>query len=91
MSTPVISLSDFKAKASQMLEELKSTGKPVVITQHGAAAAVVHDYESYQRAQEALAMLRLMVEGEADVRAGKLTAQGRLFSTLRKRLHSRNA
>lgn len=86
MTTRVISLSDFKARASQLLEEINNSQRPVVITQHGAAAAVVQDYESYQRMQDSVAFLRLMVQGEADIKEGRLTPQREIFSSLRKRL-----
>ena len=90
MSTPVVSLSDFKARASQILEEINASQRPVVITQHGAAVAVVQDYEFYQRIQDSVALLRLMVQGEADIKDGRLTAQREVFSSLRKRLKNRD-
>ena len=90
MTTPVISLSDFKARASQLLEEINASQRPVVITQHGAAAAVVQGYESYQRLQDSVVLLRLMVLGEADIKEDRLTPQREVFSSLRKRLKGRD-
>ena len=90
MSTPVISLSDFKAKASQLIEEINSSQRPIVITQNGAATAVVQDYQAYQRMQDSIALLRLMVQGEADIKESRLTPQREVFSSVRKRLKERN-
>ncbi|NCF28794.1 MAG: type II toxin-antitoxin system prevent-host-death family antitoxin [Gammaproteobacteria bacterium] len=90
MATSVISLSDFKARASQFLEEISASQHPIVITQNGSAAAVVQDYESYQRMQDSVALLRLMVQGEADIKEGRLTPQREVFSSLRKRLKGRD-
>ena len=90
MSTPVISLSDFKARASQLLEEINSSQRPLVITQNGAATAVVQDYEAYQRMQNSIALLRLMVQGEADIKDRRLTPQREVFSSMRKRLKERD-
>ena len=90
MTTPVISLSDFKARASQVLEEINASQRPVVITQHGTATAVVQGYESYQRMQDSVALLRLMVQGEADIKQGRLTPQREVLSSLRKRLKGRD-
>ena len=90
MTTPVISLSDFKAKASQLLKEINASQRAIVITQHGTAAAVVQDYESYQRTQDTVALLRLLVQGEADIKEGRLTPQRRALSSLRKRLKGRD-
>lgn len=88
--TSVVSLSEFKAKAAQMLAEMKAAEHEIVLTQNGTATAVVQDYEAYQRIQEALAMMRLMAQGEADVKAGRTTPQERVFSELKKRLTRRD-
>ena len=84
--TLVVSLSEFKAKASKMLDEMKAGERDIVLTQNGSASAVIQDYDAYERAQEALAFMKLMVEGEADIRAGRLVTQRRVFADLRKRV-----
>ncbi len=86
MTTSIVSLSEFKAKAAQMLSEMKSTEHAIVLTQHGAASAVVQDFQAHQRLQDALIMLKLMVQGEADVAAGRTTPQDRVFADLEARL-----
>ena len=86
MTTSIVSLSEFKARAAQMLSEMKAAERPIVITQHGAARAVVHDYRTHQRLQDALLMLKLMVQGEADIARGRTTAQERVFADLGARL-----
>ena len=86
MTTSVVSLSEFKAKAAQMLSEMKATEHPIILTQRGAASAVVHDYQVHQRLQNALLMLKLMVQGEADVAKGRTIAQERVFADLEARL-----
>ena len=86
MTTSIVSLSEFKAKAAQMLSEMKAAEHPIIITQRGAASAVVHDYRVHQRLQNALLMLKLMVQGEADVARGRTIAQERVFADLKLRL-----
>ena len=86
MTTSIVSLSEFKAKAAQMLSEMKSTEHEIVLTQLGAASAVVQDFQANQRLQDALIMLKLMVQGEADVAAGRTTPQDRVFADLEARL-----
>ncbi len=39
-----------------------------------------------QRRQNALLMLKLIVQGEADIRAGRTTSQDRVFAEIRDRL-----
>lgn len=86
MPTAIVSLSEFKARAAQMLAEMKATEKEIVLTQRGAASAVVQNFEAHQRQQNALLMLKLMVQGEADVQQGRTTSQNRVFAELKARL-----
>ena len=86
MATSIVSLSEFKAKAAQMLSEMKTAERTIVLTQHGAASAVIQDFQAHQRLQEALLMLKLMVQGEAEIPAGRTTTQDQVFSDLKTRL-----
>ncbi len=85
MSDPIISLSDFKSDASQWLKRLQEASDAVVLTQNGRASAVVQSYETYQRQQQALLMLKLLAQGEADIAAGRLIPQEEVFAKLRER------
>jgi prevent-host-death family protein len=91
MATSIVSLSVFKAKAARMLEQIRESQDHLVLTQNGAATAVVQDYESYQRVQDSLAMLKLMVQGESDIQAKRTTSQKRTFATVRARLERGDA
>lgn len=46
------SLSNFKRNTSDFLEQLKSSGKPIVLTINGKAAIVIQDAGSYQKLME---------------------------------------
>ena len=85
MPTAVVSLSALKAKVAQMLAELKATEHEIVLMQHGVASAVVQDFDARQRQQSALLMLKLMVQGEADIQARRTTPQDRVFAAIRGR------
>ena len=56
------------------------------LTQHGTASAVVQDFQTHQRLQEALLMLKLMAQGEADIPAERTTARERVFADMRARM-----
>lgn len=88
MKEQIISLTDFKSAASRLLEETRN-GQNLILTQNGSASAVVQDYATYQKQQEAFLMLKLMVQGEHDVREGKVTPQDDVFSELHDELLSR--
>ena len=80
MPTEIVSLSEFKARAAQMLAEMKAAEKWIVLTQRGAASAVVQDFDAHERQRNALLMLKLMVQSEADVQAGRTVSQVRVFA-----------
>lgn len=82
----VVSLSEFKAKAAQLLVEMKAKEQPIILTQRGAASAVVQDFDSHQRLQNALLMLKLMVQGETDAAAGRTVPQDQAFAGIKAQL-----
>ena len=69
-----------------MLSEMKAAEHSIILTQRGAASAVVHDYRVHRRFQDALLMLKLMVQGEADVSSGRTIDQEQVFADLRARV-----
>ena len=83
MSKPVVSLSEFKARAAQLLAEMKAGDQTIVVTQNCTATAVVQDYESHQRVQEALLVLKLVAQGEADVSTGRMVSQRQVFADIK--------
>ena len=91
MTMSIVSLSEFKSKAAQMFVEMKTKKEPIVLTQRGAASAVVQDFDAHQRLQHALLMLKLMVQGEAEVAAGRMSSQDEVFAGIKARLAAENA
>lgn len=86
MSESILSLSEFKADASRLLDKIRSEPTTLVLTQNGRARAVVEDYEQHQARQRALVLLKLMVQGECDIEAGRVLPQEQVFADLRRRL-----
>lgn len=78
-----------KSRAADLLNQVNETQRPVVITQNGEPRAVLQDPESYERTRATLGMLKLLAQGEEDVRAGRTTDQGEVFAQIRKRLAKR--
>jgi len=71
-----------KTRAAELLSQVNESRRPVVITQNGEPKGVLQDPESYERMRDAIGMMKLLAQGEADVRAGKAVDQDRLFSEL---------
>lgn len=72
------SLTNFKRQTADYLQQLHSTGEPLVLTVNGKAEVVVQDATAYQRLldlaaradrEEAVAAIR---EGLADAEAGRM-------------------
>ena len=86
MSETILSLGEFKADASRLLDKIRVEPTRLVLTQNGRACAVVEDYEQHQERQRALVLLKLMVQGERDIEAGRVVPQEQVFADLRRRL-----
>jgi prevent-host-death family protein len=70
------SLSDFKRKTSEFLDQMRDSGHPLVLTINGKAEIVVQDAASYQKLLDRvdeLEALEGIQRGLADVRAGRVT------------------
>ncbi|MEQ1569040.1 MAG: type II toxin-antitoxin system Phd/YefM family antitoxin [Myxococcota bacterium] len=67
-------VSDFRANASAMLQQVRDTGRPLVLTQRGRGAAVLLDIRSYQGLLDELEELRDVAQGLADVAEGRVVA-----------------
>lgn len=65
---------------------MKTAEHTIIVTQNGAASAVVQNYESYQRTSAAGLLLKLVVQGEADVASGRTVSQDDVFADLRAHL-----
>lgn len=70
MPTDIISLTEFKNDASGWIERLQHQ-PPVVLTQNGRGKAVVQSYQSYQQQRYAMALLKRVIQGQADAAAGR--------------------
>lgn len=70
--TQVKSISTFKVNAAEILQELATLRRPLVITQNGEAKAVLQDVASYDATQETLALLKILALGQAQVVAGQV-------------------
>ncbi len=82
-------MTTFRNHSAEILRHLKETGRPVVLTVNGRAAAVVQDAEAYQRlldlAAEASAEEGIR-QGLEDLRAGRGRDAKEVFDELRAEL-----
>ena len=73
-----------KSKASDLLNQINETHRPVVITQNGEPRGVLQDPKSYEDMRYALGLMKLISQGEEDIRQGKVSSQADVFARLGK-------
>ena len=78
-----------KSRAADLLKQINETHRPVVITQNGEPKAVLQDPESYENMRNAIGILKLISQGEEDIRKGKSKAQDDLFTEIENTLKER--
>ena len=71
-----------KSRAADLINQINETHRPVIITQNGEPRAVLQDPESYQNMRNAIGMLKLISQGETDVRSGRTKPQETMFNEI---------
>lgn len=73
----IVPISDLQTQAKRIIDSVKESGDPVVITQRGRAAALIVNYEVYEGMVATLEELsqpdwrERLAEAERDSKAGK--------------------
>ncbi len=75
-------ISFLKAHAADVIKELNETHGTIIITQHGEAKAVIQDIDEYDRIQEALALLKMIAQGQKDYEEGKTIPADQVLKAL---------
>ena len=71
-----------KSRAADLLKQINQTHRPVVITQNGEPKAVLQDPESYENMRNAIGILKLISQGEKDIKDGKSKSQEEVFADI---------
>ncbi|MDL2285998.1 type II toxin-antitoxin system Phd/YefM family antitoxin [Desulfococcaceae bacterium OttesenSCG-928-F15] len=85
LSSQIKPISYLKAHAAEIVRNLSGQDGPLVITQNGEAKVVIQDIESYEQAQEALALLKILALGTRQVEEGKIQPACDVVQRLRDR------
>ena len=78
-----------KSKAADLLQQINTTHRPVIITQNGEPKAVLQDPKSYENMRNAIGILKLISQGESDVRQGKVKLQEEVFQNIEQSLKAK--
>lgn len=82
VSSDIKPISYLKSHAADILKQINETHRPIVITQNGEPKAVVQDPDSYDNMRNAIGILKLISQGEEDVRQGRSRGQEEVFKDI---------
>jgi prevent-host-death family protein len=71
-SEDVIPLSDLKINPGRVVNQVKETHRPVLLTSRGRGVAVVQDLDDYEKNQEERAFMKAIAQGLMDVKNGNV-------------------
>ena len=89
LNRDIQSLTDFKHRTPEFVEQLRTSGEPIVLTINGKAALVVQDAGSYQKLLDLAEESRVLEgirQGLEDMRAGRGRPADEVFTDLRRDL-----
>jgi prevent-host-death family protein len=86
ITNDIKSVSYLKARAADLLSQINETQRPVIITQNGEPRAVLQDPKSYEDMRNVIGLLKLISQGESDVRNEKVKSQDSVFKNIEKSL-----
>ncbi len=75
-----------KANTADLLKQINDTHRPVIITQNGEPRAVLQDPQSFENMRNAIGILKLLSQGEEDIKKGNVIEQNDLFSKIEKKI-----
>jgi len=71
-----------KSRAPDLFKQINETHCPVVIPQNGEPRAVLQDPKSYENMRNAIGIMKLLSQGEEDVKKGKTRSQEQVFTSI---------
>ena len=84
-STDVRPVTEFRANTSAVIEQMHSTKRPVILTQHGRSAAVLLDPEVYEGMIDEIELLRDLTISEAQIAAGQVIEHDEVARRMREK------
>lgn len=79
-------LSEFRAKAASMIEQVKKEHRPLVITQHGKSSAVLLEVSDYEKMLDTIELLQEINQAREEFKANKGVSHHEVMRSLKERL-----
>ena len=71
LATDIKPVTEFRAHAAELLQQVRATGRPVILTQRGHSAAVLMAVEQYEQLTDELELLRDVRTAEEQLSRGE--------------------
>jgi prevent-host-death family protein len=84
-------ITELKRDAAALIARASEQRSPIVITQNGRATAVLQDVQSFEQDRRAFALLKLALQGDSDIAAGRTVSRASYKKRLAALLKSRDA
>ena len=75
-----------KTNSANLIKEVTEKKSPIIITQNGEAKAVVMDINSFEEQRDTLLMLKLVIQGEQNIKNNKIIPQVKVFKSIEDKL-----
>jgi len=79
-------ISYLKAHASEIIRDVSDNHETMIITQNGEAKVILQDIKEYEKTEESLALLKMLVMSSKSLDEGKTKTVKKAFSDVRKRI-----
>jgi prevent-host-death family protein len=68
----ILPVSELKKNTRRVLEQVRRTRRPVILTVNGKASSVLIDVDSYEKQMKALNLSSLLLASEKDIKESKV-------------------
>ena len=82
ISKDIKSVTYLKSRAADLLKQINETHRPVIITQNGEPKAVLQDPKSFEQMRNTIGLLKLLAQGEEDIKKGRSKTQEEVFAKI---------
>ena len=83
LSDNIKPISYLKTHAAEVIRNLSEVNEPLIITQNGEAKLVVQDVKSYEKQQEAFALLKVLAMGNKQIEDGEFVPADEAFKAIK--------
>jgi prevent-host-death family protein len=84
------SISEIKATMPAVLKGLRERRRPILLVNNGHPQAVLQDVASYEQTQDAIALLKMMLQAERSVTAKRGATTKDVLARLRSRVRTQS-